>query len=175
MYIYYTLSSFVLFTLKSQLVCRYTATYDIQWSLFIIYIYIYIYIHTHTHTHTIQVSISTLWRIWLRHCATSRKVAGLISDGVSGIFNWLNSSARIMALGSTQPLTEMSTRHRSSSTVPGVSHGVKGCRVSRNRGALGGSVQACKGIAFYLLFGLIWVQWFAKHTLLQHYSYWPFK
>jgi len=29
----------------------------------------------------------TLWHSWLRHCATSRKVAGSISDGVIGIFN----------------------------------------------------------------------------------------
>jgi len=27
------------------------------------------------------------WRISLRHCATSRKVAGSISDGVIGIFH----------------------------------------------------------------------------------------
>jgi hypothetical protein len=25
---------------------------------------------------------------WLRHCATSRKVAGSIPDGVTGIFHW---------------------------------------------------------------------------------------
>ena len=42
---------------------------------------------------------------WLRCCATIRKVAGSILTGVSGIF----SSDRTMALGSTQPLTEMST------------------------------------------------------------------
>jgi hypothetical protein len=41
---------------------------------------------------------------WLRHCDTNRKVAGLISDGVIGIFNWYNPSGRTMALGSTQPL-----------------------------------------------------------------------
>ena len=29
----------------------------------------------------------TRWRSWLRHCATSRKVAGSIPDGVTGIFN----------------------------------------------------------------------------------------
>ena len=40
---------------------------------------------------------------WLRCFATNRKVAGWIPDGVIGIF-------RTMALGSTQPLTEMSTR-----------------------------------------------------------------
>ena len=47
---------------------------------------------------------------WLRCCATNRKVAGSISDGVTGIFHWHNPSDRIMALGSTRPLTEMSTR-----------------------------------------------------------------
>jgi hypothetical protein len=40
---------------------------------------------------------------WLRHYATNRQVAGSIPDGVIGI--------RIMALGSTQSLTEMSTRY----------------------------------------------------------------
>jgi hypothetical protein len=45
------------------------------------------------------------------HCATSRKVAGSIPDGVSGIFYWHNPSGRTTALGSTQPLTEISTRN----------------------------------------------------------------
>ena len=35
--------------------------------------------------------------------------AGSIPNGV-GIFHWHNPSDRTMALGSTQPLTEMSTR-----------------------------------------------------------------
>ena len=52
----------------------------------------------------------TQWRSWLRHCATSRKVAGSIPDGVTGIFHWHNPSHRTMALRSTQPLTEISTR-----------------------------------------------------------------
>ena len=47
---------------------------------------------------------------WLRRCATNREVAGSIPDGVIGIFHWHNLSYRTMALGSTQPLTEMSTR-----------------------------------------------------------------
>jgi hypothetical protein len=37
--------------------------------------------------------------------------AGSIPDEVIGFFNLLNLSSRIMALGSTQPLTEMSTRN----------------------------------------------------------------
>ena len=47
---------------------------------------------------------------WLRCCATNRKVAGSIPDGVTGIFHRHNPSDRPMALGSTQPLTQMSTR-----------------------------------------------------------------
>ena len=41
---------------------------------------------------------------------TNRKVAGSIPDGVIEIFHWHNPSDRTMTLGSTQPLTEMSTR-----------------------------------------------------------------
>ena len=51
------------------------------------------------------------WRSWLRHCATSRKVAGSIPSVVAGIFYSHNPSGRTKALGSTQPLTEMSTRN----------------------------------------------------------------
>ena len=46
---------------------------------------------------------------WLRCCATNRKVAGSIADGVTGIFHRRNPSDRTMVLGSTQPLKEMST------------------------------------------------------------------
>jgi hypothetical protein len=42
---------------------------------------------------------------------TSLKVVGSIPDEVIGFFNWPNSSNCIMTLGSTQPLTEMSTRN----------------------------------------------------------------
>jgi hypothetical protein len=34
----------------------------------------------------LPVSPITRWRSWLRHCATNRKVAGSILDGVKGIF-----------------------------------------------------------------------------------------
>ena len=53
----------------------------------------------------------TRWRSWLRHCATSRKVAGSIPDGVTGISHSHNPSGRTMTLGSTKPLTEISTRN----------------------------------------------------------------
>jgi succinylglutamate desuccinylase len=45
---------------------------------------------------------------WLRHCNTSWKVGGSIPDGITGIFHSLNPFGCTMALGSTQPLTEMS-------------------------------------------------------------------
>jgi hypothetical protein len=48
---------------------------------------------------------------WLRHCATNRNVTGSIPDGVIGFFHWHNPFGRTMALGSTQPLTEMSTKN----------------------------------------------------------------
>jgi hypothetical protein len=51
------------------------------------------------------------WRGWLRHCAKNQQVARPIPDGVSGFFHWHTPVGRIMALGSTQPLTEMSTRN----------------------------------------------------------------
>jgi hypothetical protein len=47
---------------------------------------------------------------WLRYCATHRKVAGSIPAGVIRISHWHKPSDRTMALRSTQPLTEMSTR-----------------------------------------------------------------
>jgi hypothetical protein len=51
------------------------------------------------------------WRSCLKHCATSRKVADLIPQGITGIFHWYKPSGPIMALGLTRLLTEMSTRN----------------------------------------------------------------
>jgi hypothetical protein len=52
----------------------------------------------------------TRWCSWLRHCATIRKVAGSIPDGVIGIFHQHIPSSCTLALGLTQPQTEMVTR-----------------------------------------------------------------
>jgi hypothetical protein len=49
-------------------------------------------------------------RSWLTHSATSCKVVDLIPNDVNGIFRQYNPSGRTMAMGLTQPLTEMSTR-----------------------------------------------------------------
>jgi hypothetical protein len=57
------------------------------------------------------VDFQPLQTLLSRHYATSRKVAGSNPDEVIIFFNWHNPSSRTMALGSTQPLTEMSTRN----------------------------------------------------------------
>jgi hypothetical protein len=44
---------------------------------------------------------------WLRYYATSQKVCDSIPDGFMEFFIDINPSDRSMALGSTQPLTEM--------------------------------------------------------------------
>jgi len=71
---------------------------------------------------------STRWRSWLRHCATSRKVAGSIPDGVITIFHCHNPSGRTMTLGLTRPLTEVSkmVKVKKSHYSPGVAQRVPG-------------------------------------------------
>ena len=59
----------------------------------------------------IFIAGGTRWRSWLRRCTTSRKAAGSIPDGVTGIFHWLNPSGHTMAVRSTQPLTEKIARN----------------------------------------------------------------
>jgi hypothetical protein len=59
----------------------------------------------------------TRWRSWLKNYATSRKVAGSIPGDVIGFFSWPNTSSRTTTGGSTQPLTEMSTRNLPESKV----------------------------------------------------------
>jgi hypothetical protein len=51
------------------------------------------------------------WHSWLRHCTTSWKVVGSILSGVNRIFYWHNPCGCTMALWSTQPLIEVSTKN----------------------------------------------------------------
>ena len=53
----------------------------------------------------------TRWRSWLRHYATSRKVAGSIPDWMNGMFHWHISSGGTVALELTQLLTKIITRN----------------------------------------------------------------
>jgi len=54
---------------------------------------------------------SLWWYSWLRNCTANWKVVGSILDSVTGIFHWCNPSSCTVALGLTQPLTEMNTRN----------------------------------------------------------------
>jgi hypothetical protein len=55
-----------------------------------------------------NLSIANLYI--LLHCATSRNVAGSISDGVSDIFHWLNISDRNMHWGRLSLSSDISTK-----------------------------------------------------------------
>ena len=59
----------------------------------------------------IIINVGTAVAQWLKCCATSRKVAGSISPGVTETFHWHSPSDRTLTLGSTEPVTEMSTRN----------------------------------------------------------------
>ena len=54
----------------------------------------------------IKLMWGTWWHSWLRHCATSWKIAGSILDGINVIFHWFHHSGCTMVLGSTQPLAD---------------------------------------------------------------------
>jgi len=99
------------------------------------------------------------WRSWLRHWATSRKVMGSIPDGVTGIFHWHNPSGCTLALGLTQPLTEMSTRNISWEVKVASAYGWQPyplhVPIVLKSGSLNllepsGPVQGCTGIALPL-------------------------
>ena len=57
----------------------------------------------------INKNINTIYR-FIEDCARSRKVAGLIPDGVGGNVHSFDPSGRTMVLRSIESLTEMSTR-----------------------------------------------------------------
>ena len=59
--------------------------------------------------HLLCLKLRTAVGQWLRRCATNRNVAVSFPDGVIGILHWQNPSDRTMALGSAQPVIEMST------------------------------------------------------------------
>jgi hypothetical protein len=49
--------------------------------------------------HLVSGGGGTRWCSWVRHCATSRKVAGSIPDVVTGIFHWHIPSGRNIGSG----------------------------------------------------------------------------
>jgi hypothetical protein len=60
---------------------------------------------------TIILLFTTRFCSWLTHYVTSRMVAGSIPDDIIGFINYPNPTSLTIALASTQPLTEMSTRN----------------------------------------------------------------
>jgi hypothetical protein len=69
--------------------------------------------HNHMGLHGLSKDSFTFTVIIKGHYITSRKVDGSVPNEVTGFFNWPNPSSHTMALalGSTQPLTEMSTKN----------------------------------------------------------------
>jgi hypothetical protein len=60
---------------------------------------------------TVQSFQRGMWQCsWLRHYATSRKVACSFPNEVNGFFNSPNPTSCTMAMGLTQPLTKLSIR-----------------------------------------------------------------
>ena len=115
----------------------------------------------------------TRWRSWLRHCATNRKIAGSIPDVVFGIFHWHNPAGHTIALGVTQPLTEMGTRN--------ISWGGKGGRCVGLTNLPPsyadcleiwelqppGTLRACPGLSWDCLFFLFKICWWKLYTELN--------
>jgi hypothetical protein len=89
------------------------------------------------------------WHSWLRHCTTSWKVVGSIPSGVNRIFHWHNPSGCTMALWSTRPLIEMSTRNINwglRQLVSVLPHSCADCLEMCKPHPLG-TLTACPGIA----------------------------
>jgi hypothetical protein len=60
---------------------------------------------------SLYANIHNLMCMDLQYYATSREVMGSTFNEVIGFFNWPNPSSCTMVLGSTQTLTQMSTRN----------------------------------------------------------------
>jgi hypothetical protein len=97
---YYTCSSLVYMIITSSFTLQFLST-ELNW------------IWSELGTFQIFIHLIFCWDTWqhgwMKHCATSQKVAGLIPDEVIGFFNWPNPSSRTLALELTQSLTEIST------------------------------------------------------------------
>jgi hypothetical protein len=69
------------------------------------------------------------WCIWLRYCATSRKVTGSIPDGDNGIYHWHLLPAPLLSWG------RLRLKQKWVSEIFPISEYGWQCRMSRNREA----------------------------------------
>ena len=112
--------------------------------------------------YTVSGGARCWWCSWLRHCATSRKVAGSIQDGVNGIYHWHNPSKRTMALGFDSASNRNENQEYFLRGKGGRCIGLTTfiSRIVMKSGSLNllepsGSVQACNGIALPLFHSFI--------------------
>jgi len=113
------------------------------------------------HVYTVYIlTVGTAVAQWLRWCATNRKAAGSVPAGVSGFFIDTKSFRPHYGLGSTQPLTEMSTwiiswgkgDRCARLTILPTSCAVVMKYVNLNFLEPSGPLQACNGTALPLLY-----------------------
>jgi hypothetical protein len=97
----------------------------------------------------------TRWRSCLKHCATSRKVAGSSPDGVIGPH--------------CGPLIEMSTRYVGLTTSPPSPADCLELREPQLIGTLG----ACPGLYSSTCYCVLFASWFRKRKLLVYFSQGP--
>jgi hypothetical protein len=98
----------------------------------------------------------------VEYCATSRNVVGSIPNSVIGIFQWHNPSGHPLALGSTQPPTEMGTRNISWGIKAAGAYGWQPCHlhvpIVLKLGALSSwNVQGLFRSVMGLLYLLCWI------------------
>jgi hypothetical protein len=123
---------------------------------------------------SLTVFEGTCWCSWLRHCCTTREVAGSIPDEVIVIFHWLNPSGRTMALG----FNPSSNKNEYQAYLRGVkAAGAWGWQPLPPSGSLSllepyWPVQSCIGIALALLL-TVWRRC-SNAELFRTYQHVPF-
>ena len=120
------------------------------------------------------------WCSWLKQCATSRKVASSILDGVTGIFHEHNPSGLTIALGSTHTLIEMRTSGKGdrclelTTLLPSCAHCIEMWEPQTLEPSW--PVQACIGIVSPLLRQMLFASGLWRHVIwYENYHNFCFK
>ena len=114
---------------------------------------------------------------WWRWCATNRKVAGSIPDGVFGIFYWLNVSHPTMALGSTQLLIFPGGKGGRCGRLRTLAPSCTVVMKSENLNLLehSGPLQACNGTdlpsCLYVYWTMMSTNWFILNWIILDKKY----